>query len=134
MSKKASKAKSIKAPSKRAKQAPAPVVTTAAPKAVKAPQQERIVQNGVKRPLEGGACAAVWAVLDQMREAGVEPASKDVRDLATARGWNENNALCELSAWRKFNGLTRQVKNLTPKRKTVAKTAAPAVLTEAAAS
>ena len=108
---------------KGAKAAAEPVVTTAA-------KPEREVRNGVTRPREGGLCAAVWTALDQLHAAGVVPVSKDARDLASAKGWNENNALAELSGWRKFNGLVRQVK---PKRKTVAKTAA-AVITEAAAS
>jgi len=104
----------------------APVVTTAA-------KPEREVRNGVKRPREGGLCAAVWTALDQLHAAGVVPASKDVRDLATAKGWNENNAMAELSGWRKFLGLSKP-HNMKPKRKAVAKETAPAVVTEAAVS
>jgi hypothetical protein len=104
----------------------APVVTTAA-------KVEREVRNGVKRPREGGLCAAVWTVLDQMHAAGVVPTSKDVRDLAAAKSWNENNAMAELSGWRKFMGLSKP-HNMKPKRKAAATVAAPAVITEAAAS
>lgn len=129
MSKKPGKTKSSKSPSKNTKRAKAAaaeaVVTTAA-------KPEREVRNGVQRPREGGLCAAVWTALDQMHAAVQATTSKDVRDLATAKGWNENNALCERSAWRKFNGLACQVKK--PKRKTVAKVAPPAVVTEAAVS
>jgi hypothetical protein len=35
------------------------------------------------------------------------PATKGARDLATAKGLNVTNAVCELSRWRKFNGLAR---------------------------
>jgi hypothetical protein len=105
----------------------APVVTAAA-------KPEREVRNGVKRPKDGGKCAEVWEALDQLHAAGVVPTSKDVRDLATAKpGWNENNAMAELSAWRKFMGLSKP-HNMKRKRKTVAKEVAPAVVTEAAVS
>lgn len=82
---------------------PAPLVLTAVTTAAR---EER---NGVKRPKAGGLCAAVWEALDSLLAAGVEPATKDVRDLATAKGWNLNNATAELSAWRKFNGISRSV-------------------------
>lgn len=52
----------------KAMEAPAPaadaVVTTSKPKKAAVPKVERIEQNGVKRPKEGGLCAAVWAWLD----------------------------------------------------------------------
>lgn len=106
-----------------------PVVTTAA-KVVR-PQVEdvRIVQNGVKRPKDGGACAAVWSALDQMHAAGVVVTAKDARDLATAKGWNPNNAQIEMYAWRKFMGISKRSATKA-KRKTVAKEAV-AVVTEA---
>ena len=49
-------------------EAPAPavadaVVTTSKPKAATA-KMERVEQNGVKRPKDGGLCAAVWEWLD----------------------------------------------------------------------
>jgi len=78
-----------KAP-KAAKSAPAP----------KAPREER---NGVKRPKDGGKCAAVWSYLD----ANPTTTAKDIRDVAAAQGWNRNNAQIELSQWRKFMGLTK---------------------------
>lgn len=36
-------------------------VTTSKAKKAAAPKVERVEQNGVKRPKEGGLCAAVWA-------------------------------------------------------------------------
>jgi hypothetical protein len=100
---------------------PAPVVEpTAAPavaepvKKAPAPKVEREIRNNVKRPGDGTACGAVWQALDAMLAAGTTPSSKDARDLATAKGWNENNALIELSAWRKFNGLSKP-HNMKPK-------------------
>lgn len=90
----------------KAMEAPAPaadaVVTTSKPKKA-APKVERIEQNGVKRPKDGGLCAAVWAWLDANPTATI----KDAKAAAPENGWNENNVACEFYAWRKFNGLSR---------------------------
>ncbi|MDD2663715.1 MAG: hypothetical protein PHD19_08130 [Dechloromonas sp.] len=79
------------------------VVTTGKPKKVAAPKVERVEQNGVKRPKDGGLCAAVWAWLDANPTATI----KDAKAAAPENGWNENNVACEFYAWRKFNGLSR---------------------------
>lgn len=89
-------------------EAPAPaaadaVVTTSKPKKEAAHKVERIEQNGVKRPKDGGLCAAVWAWLDANPTATI----KEAKAAAPGNGWNENNVACEFYAWRKFNGLTR---------------------------
>ena len=89
-------------------EAPAPaaadaVVTTSKPKKEAAPKVERIEQNGVKRPKDGGLCAAVWAWLDANPTATI----KEAKAAAPTNGWNENNVACEFYAWRKFNGLSR---------------------------
>lgn len=104
---------------------PAPVVTAAKP--------ERIVQNGIRRPLPDSVCGQVWTALDQMHAAGVVPTAKDVKSLATAKTWNPNNASIEFYQWKRFMGLTQPRVTPKAKRKTVAKTAA-AVLTEATVS
>lgn len=89
----------------------APVVTTASkPKQTAAPEsapkQQRIEQNGVKRP-GLGKCLEVWEWLDE--NGNCMP--KDLRPVAEAKGWNQNNAQIELYQWRKFNGITgRQAK------------------------
>jgi len=80
-----------------------PVVTTGKPKKAAAPKVERVEQNGVKRPKDGGLCAAVWAWLDANPTATI----KDAKAAAPENGWNENNVACEFYAWRKFNGLSR---------------------------
>ena len=110
--------------------APAPVVTTPAPAPLvldavtTAAREER---NGVKRPKEGGLCAQVWQALDQMYAAGITPATKDVRELSVAKGWNQNNSVAELSAWRKWQGLSKaQPGKHGPRRKPAAKLAPPA--------
>jgi len=79
-------------------------VTTSKAKKAAAPKVERIEQNGVKRPKEGGLCAAVWAWLDANPGATI----KDAKVAAPGNGWNENNVACEFYAWRKFNGISRQ--------------------------
>ncbi|HEQ0064782.1 TPA: hypothetical protein VDW55_003031 [Pseudomonas aeruginosa] len=80
-----------------------PVVTTGKPKKAAAPKVEREERNGVKRPKDGGLCAAVWAWLDAHPGATI----KDAKAAAPENGWNENNVACEFYAWRKFNGLSR---------------------------
>lgn len=119
---------------KKVEPAPEPVVTTLAPVKLsgvtKAQREER---NGVKRPREGGLCRAVWDSLDQLCAGGVDPSTKDVRDLATAKGWNQNNATAELSGWRKFNGISRSVLKAPAKPKGAAKGAPPATGTDSGA-
>lgn len=87
-----------------------PVVTTSKLKKVAAPKVERVEQNGVKRPKEGGLCAAVWAWLDANPGATI----KDAKAAAPGNGWNENNVACEFYAWRKFNGISRQTADNAP--------------------
>jgi hypothetical protein len=89
---------------------PAPAVAPAKAKKVAAPKAPKVaaeVRNGIQRPRAGGACDAVWSALDKLHAAGTVPTSKDARDLATANGWNQNNSLCELSRWRRFNGIQK---------------------------
>jgi hypothetical protein len=104
-----------------------PVVTTLAPvKLSGATKTDRIIQNGVKRPKEGGLCAAVWTDLDKLLASGTEPTTAQVKELAVVRSWNVNNATAELSAWRKFNGISRSVLKAPRKPKSAAKAAPPA--------
>lgn len=114
---------------KKETQAVAPAKASPAAKrapAASTPAAPRVERNGVLRPRAGGACAAVWEALDKLHASGTVPATKDVRDLATAKNWNENNAVIELSRWRKFNGIAR-THNMKPKKqKAQAKLAAPA--------
>lgn len=82
----------------KAMEAPAPatadaVLTTSKPKKA-APKLERVEQNGVKRPKDGGLCAAVWAWLDAHPEATI----KDAKAAAPENGWNANNVACEFYA------------------------------------
>lgn len=63
-----------------------------------APREQR---NGVKRPVAGGLCRAVWDWLDQHPNAKLG----EVREVAIRKGWNQNNASIELYQWRRFNGL-----------------------------
>jgi hypothetical protein len=104
--------------------APAPVVTppVAAAAVTTKPVQvvpglkiekDRPEQNGIKRPSEGGRCRAVWDACDEFAQrTGFDPTAKEVREMATANGWNANNASIEFYQWRKFNGITGR----SPKR------------------
>jgi hypothetical protein len=75
---------------------PMPVRTTVA-------KPERETRNGVKRPLPGTKCGAVWDWMD----ANPKATSKEVRDWAERTGANVNNALIESASWRRFRGLTQ---------------------------
>lgn len=85
-------------------QVDAPVVAPVATPApsTPAPKIKREERNGVKRPKAGGLCAAVWEYMD----AHGNCTFKDIKPTAEASGWNLNNVKAEMSAWRKFNGLT----------------------------
>ena len=103
--------KAMEAPAPADEGAPADaVVTTSKPKKEAAPKVERIEQNGVKRPKDGGLCAAVWAWLDANPTATI----KEAKAAAPTNGWNENNVACEFYAWRKFNGVSRQTADNAP--------------------
>lgn len=120
---------------KEAAPAAEPVVTTPAPAPAPvvlsgkttAPREER---NGVKRPAPGGLCAAVWDALDAMHAGGVTITAQAVRDLATAKGWNQNNAGIEMYQWRKFMGLNTPRVKKEKKPKGAAKLAVPATLVD----
>ncbi|HEY0124800.1 MAG TPA: hypothetical protein VGC14_24145 [Rhizobium sp.] len=60
--------------------------------------RQRSESSTPKRPKAGGKCAAVWDHLD----ANPTTTVKELREAATAQGWNVNNAVCEFYAWRKF--------------------------------
>lgn len=63
---------------------------------------EREVRNGVKRPLPGSKCGAVWAWLDKHPGSTV----KDVREWAEGERQNVNNASIEYYQHRKFHANT----------------------------
>lgn len=71
-------------------------------------EKDRPMQNGIKRPSEGGLCRAVWDFCDAAREksGGTAPTAKDVKAYAETVGWNMNNACIEFYQWRKYNGIT----------------------------
>lgn len=56
-------------------------------------------------------------------------ATRDARDLATAKGLNVSNSVCKLSRWRKFNGLARTHSMKPKKQKARAKAVPPAMRT-----
>lgn len=68
-------------------------------------EKDRPMQNGVKRPSEGGLCRAVWDYCWSVDA----PTSKTVKAYAETVGWNTNNAMIEFYNWRKFNGINGRV-------------------------
>lgn len=73
-------------------------------------QKDRPMQNGVKMPSEGGKCRAVWDKCFELAGAGVTPTPELLKAWAAETGANVANAVIELYAWRKFNGITGRVK------------------------
>lgn len=78
--------------------------TPAAKRPEARPQRQHSERTTPKRPRAGGKCAAVWDYLDANPNAQV----KELREVALARGWNVNNAVCELYAWRRYGAMTTQ--------------------------
>lgn len=71
-------------------------------------QKNREERNGIKRPSDGGACAAVWIECDRFYgETGKTPMPKDMKQWALANGRNANNAVIELYQWRKWAGISK---------------------------
>lgn len=68
----------------------------------RAPQRQHSERTAPKRPRAGGKCAAIWDHLDANPDMQV----KELREVAVARGWNVNNAVCELYAWRRYTAMT----------------------------
>jgi hypothetical protein len=69
---------------------------------------ERVEQNGVKMPLRG-KCRDVWDWCDDWKKTtGSAPTAADAREHGQKVGWNLSNTSIELSAWKRFHGLTRK--------------------------
>lgn len=85
-----------------------PQKVTTGSKPAPTPKVDQDERNGVKRPKEGGVCAAVWAWLDTNPDASLKDAKAEGEKL----GWNMNNVSCEYYARRRFHGISgRQQKN-----------------------
>ena len=68
-------------------------------------EKDRDEQNGIKRPSVGGVCRAIWDTLDASYKNGKLLTAKELRAMAPAQGWNENNVSIEYYQWRKFMGI-----------------------------
>lgn len=82
------------------------VPAPAAPEAPKASKVRSEIRNGVRRPIKG-KCAEVWSTLDDIKKQGFEIDIHVVRELASQKGWNLNNATIEFYGWRKFHAVTK---------------------------
>jgi hypothetical protein len=76
--------------------------TPAAKRTEPRPQRQHSARAAPHRPRAGGKCALVWDYLDAHPETQV----RELREVAVARGWNVNNAVCELYAWRRYMAAT----------------------------
>lgn len=73
-------------------------------------EKDRPEQNGIKRPSAGGKCREVWDNLDNMREALKRtPTSKEIKEVASAKGWENVTTCIQYYQWRKFNGIKGRI-------------------------
>lgn len=96
------------APAAKGKAKATPAKPAPAPKAAKAPVADAIVQNGIRRPREGGSCAKAWALFDaaaKRLKGGENVTLAAVADDVAKQGLSEGNVRAELYTWRKFNGV-----------------------------
>ena len=92
---------------KEAKQAPAPTEIATL-------KTEKIVQNGVPRPFDGGLTGAVWDIADKLSAHLQRPPTKqEVFDECAAQGCKKGTTATQFSLWKRFNGLTRKAKEVT---------------------
>jgi hypothetical protein len=76
-----------------------------------APVVKREVRNGVKRPLDPDSkCGQVWAALDELVAKGEKDLTTAIHAIGDKKGWNKNNTSLELSAYRRFHGLSKDAK------------------------
>lgn len=106
----AKKTTAPKAPAKKAAKAPAAPKPEKAAKAPKAPKEkpakeERIEQNGVKRPKAGTTGDKIWSTADSLSAKKKSPASFDEVSTALGDSVNEASQRAGYQRWRKFNGL-----------------------------
>lgn len=79
--------------------------------AAPAPKPERETRNGVKRPLDPNSkCGAVWAALDELVAKGETDLTTAIHAIGEKRGWNKSNTSIELSAYRRFHGISKEAK------------------------
>jgi hypothetical protein len=68
------------------------------------PREQR---NGVKRPLDPtGKCGQVWAALDELVAKGETDLTAAIHAIAEKRKWSKSNVSCELSAFRRYHGIS----------------------------
>lgn len=95
----------------RATESPAVAPRAAAARQVAAPKAPKVAaetRNDIARPRAGGACDAIWKLLDLRYKRNGRRAHQQGREGARdGDGLNVDNSLCELSRGRRFVGLAR---------------------------
>jgi len=80
-------------------------LTTPATEKAAQPRVEREERNGVRKPIKG-VCADVWAKCAELHDAGTLD-SKTLLAWSDKKGLNRSNTSIELSAFRRFHGLSK---------------------------
>lgn len=62
----------------------------------------------IKAPTSG-VCRQVWKTLDRIQKRNPRPTARDIRRVASRRGWNETTATVQLYRWRKAHGIEGRV-------------------------
>ena len=77
-------------------------------------QKNRLEQNGVKMPSEGGTTHRIWVwCIDFTSTHGGPPTSAEVRAWGVdEQGINKHTVSTQYAAWRKFAGVTGQIKSV----------------------
>ena len=74
-------------------------------KTTKVVEQNRVEQNGLKRPSKGSTCAIIWDTCDKITLES-EATCTSAALFGALQGYNECTLRTQYARWRQFNGIT----------------------------
>ena len=77
---------------------------------------QRAIVNGVRAPLPGGKCMAVWAELDRTVAKDKPVTLRQITTVAEKKGWSKVTARLNFYAWKRFHALNGAVLGLVQRR------------------
>lgn len=73
-------------------------------------EKNRDEQNGIKRPSVGGVCRKIWDAADEFNATNKRiPKLKEIKAIATDKGWDLVTTSIQYYTWRKFMGIEGRV-------------------------